>query len=205
MTESDLRDAIVATALAQVGKPYIWGADNPKTGFDCSGLVEYAYKVNGVAIPHNSVAQYNAGTPVDQPQKADPVFFQGSDPPAPGHEAMYVGGGVVVVAPHSGANVQTTTLAYMRQYDRYYGARSFLGPGTANPAPPTGSPGGAGQIAAGAAAGCLLYALPSLLGIDPDRPVCRKRPTCRDYARTHSRARSWLRVLTCNPITTRSG
>src|SRR5436309_13571890 len=46
----------VNTALAQVGKPYVWGGAGPNS-FDCSGLVQYSYKAAGVSLPHSSRMQ----------------------------------------------------------------------------------------------------------------------------------------------------
>ena len=154
---SALRSAIVATALRQVGKPYVWGADNPKIGFDCSGLVEYAYAANGVTIPHNSVAQWDACQHIDrsQLQRGDPVFFVGSDPPSPGHEAMFIGGGQVIVAPHSGARVEVMPLV---AFTDYVGSGNFLGDAAAA----TGAPSPAPSTVAAAGVGCATIVLGAL-------------------------------------------
>jgi cell wall-associated NlpC family hydrolase len=89
-------------ALAQVGKPYVWGATGPDT-FDCSGLTEWSWLQAGVAIPRVASAQqaWAAPVPVSQLQPGDFVFFGN---PAH-HVGVYVGNGMMVNAPHSGATV----------------------------------------------------------------------------------------------------
>ncbi|MCU4185716.1 LysM peptidoglycan-binding domain-containing protein [Acidiferrimicrobium sp. IK] len=100
----------VRVALAQVGKPYQWGGAGPSS-FDCSGLVLYAWAAAGVSLPHYTVSQMQATTPVSegQLQPGDIVFYGGS---APSHDAMYIGGGQVVSANTTGTNVQTQPLTY---------------------------------------------------------------------------------------------
>jgi NlpC/P60 family len=114
---------VVVTAKAQVGKPYLFGGDTPK-GFDCSGLVKYAYEQHGVELPHNTVAQYNKGRKVKHGlRQGDAVFFRGAAPPYPDHEGMYVGDGFFVEAPHTGAKVRVSKLA---GYPGYMGARRYV-------------------------------------------------------------------------------
>ena len=66
----------VATALAQQGDPYSWGAAGPGA-FDCSGLTMYAWASAGVALPHSSSAQYGVGMHISRSQvrAGDLVFF----------------------------------------------------------------------------------------------------------------------------------
>src|SRR5262249_36950965 len=88
----------VGGALGGEGVPYVWGGSSPG-GFDCSGLVMWAYSQVGVSLPHSSYAQYNMGVsvPRDQLEPGDLVFFDGL-----GHEGLYIGGGMFVHAPHTG-------------------------------------------------------------------------------------------------------
>ncbi|MDQ6838756.1 MAG: LysM peptidoglycan-binding domain-containing protein [Actinomycetota bacterium] len=99
--------AAVQTALAQVGTPYVYGGASPG-GFDCSGLIMYAWAHAGVQLPHYSGAQYGAMAHISMRdlQPGDVVFF--ADPGE--HEAMYIGGGKIVEAPHTGADVRVVPL-----------------------------------------------------------------------------------------------
>ena len=83
----------VDTALAQQGKPYVWGGTGPG-GYDCSGLTWSAYQAAGVEIPRTSRAQSTAGYYVDRAslQPGDLIFFY--DPV--GHVGMYIGDGLMV-------------------------------------------------------------------------------------------------------------
>jgi cell wall-associated NlpC family hydrolase len=98
---------VVGYAMSMLGKPYVWGGASPSTGFDCSGLVMWAYAQIGVSLPHSSYAQYGYGSPVSrsQLQPGDLVFFDGL-----GHEGIYVGGGNFIHAPHTGDVVKISSM-----------------------------------------------------------------------------------------------
>jgi cell wall-associated NlpC family hydrolase len=112
-----------------LGVPYVWGGESPK-GFDCSGLLQYVWKQQGVEIPRTTYDQFKTGTPVNanQLQPGDAVFFKGSDSKTvggevlPGHVAIYIGQGKVIQAPHTGSNVQITALT---QIPGFMGARRY--------------------------------------------------------------------------------
>ncbi|HEX8861280.1 MAG TPA: NlpC/P60 family protein [Actinomycetes bacterium] len=94
----------VAYAKAQLGKPYIWGAEGP-SGFDCSGLTMTAWKSAGVSIPRVSRAQYGIGRHINSMSALEPgdlVFF--GHPIH--HVGMYVGNGTMIEAPYTGASVR---------------------------------------------------------------------------------------------------
>jgi peptidoglycan DL-endopeptidase CwlO len=99
-------DALRA-ALTRQGAPYVWGATGPRT-FDCSGLVQWAYRQIGIAMPRVAAAQQQVGIPVtpDQAQPGDLVFF--GDPAY--HVGIYVGGGQFLEAPQSGDVVKVAPL-----------------------------------------------------------------------------------------------
>lgn len=99
-----------AIALAQVGKPYVWGATGPSS-FDCSGLTQWSYRQVGVSLPRTTVPQSQTGTAVSpsQLQPGDLVFFYSSA----SHVGIYVGNGMVVHAPQPGQNVKVTAMKYM--------------------------------------------------------------------------------------------
>jgi peptidoglycan DL-endopeptidase CwlO len=111
---------VVGIALSYVGVPYVWAGASP-SGFDCSGLVMYAYAQMGVSLPHSSYAMWNVGVPVpsDQLEPGDLVFFNGL-----GHVGIYVGNGYFVHAPHTGTFVQVSSLA---GDPSFVGARRILG------------------------------------------------------------------------------
>jgi cell wall-associated NlpC family hydrolase len=96
-------------AKQQVGKPYEWGADGPSS-FDCSGLTMMAWRQAGISIDHYSVAQYGEGDHVSRAdlRAGDLVFFatDTSDASTIHHVGIYAGNGMMINAPHTGANVR---------------------------------------------------------------------------------------------------
>jgi cell wall-associated NlpC family hydrolase len=102
-----LGERAVKIALKAVGFPYRWGGASPASGFDCSGLVRWAYGRLGVDLPHSSYALYGRGRYVrgSRMKPGDLVFFSGL-----GHVGLYVGHGRMVHAPHSGSRVQVVAL-----------------------------------------------------------------------------------------------
>ncbi|MDQ5873845.1 MAG: NlpC/P60 family protein [Actinomycetota bacterium] len=102
----------VEAALDQVGEPYQWGAAGPDS-FDCSGLTMWSWAQAGVALPHNSGAQYAATTRVDQSEwEPGDLIFAGSPIH---HVGMYIGNGQMVEAPYTGATVRVVS-AYRSDY-----------------------------------------------------------------------------------------
>jgi cell wall-associated NlpC family hydrolase len=105
----------VAVALAQLGSPYVWGASGPGT-FDCSGLTSFAYAAAAVTIPRVSRAQFAAyaSHPVDPLHlvPGDLVFFADTptNPATIHHVGMYIGKGLMVEAPHTGAVVRISSI-----------------------------------------------------------------------------------------------
>ncbi len=91
----------LAAAFSQLGKPYAYGAAGPGA-YDCSGLVMWAFAHAGVALPHSAAGQYGYGTHVglSQLQPGDLVFYGGGG--SIGHVGIYVGGGEMIDANHSG-------------------------------------------------------------------------------------------------------
>jgi peptidoglycan DL-endopeptidase CwlO len=90
----------VHVACGEIGKPYVWAAAGPNT-FDCSGLMVYAWGKAGKVLRHYTRWQWEDGTPITRAQlrPGDLVFFF---PPTLHHVGMYVGGGWMVNAPHTG-------------------------------------------------------------------------------------------------------
>jgi hypothetical protein len=140
---SDLQ-RLIAWGFAQVGKPYVWGADGPD-GFDCSGLTQSMFAAVGIKLPRRSQEQRNAGVgvPLGQIQPGDLVTFTyQSGPLNPGpanHVAVYAGGGKVLEASRPGTPVRLSPLD-TAHVDR---VRRVLGTG-AGGAIPTSLPTGGG-------------------------------------------------------------
>ena len=105
--------AAVAEARRHLGTPYKWGGDSPG-GFDCSGLVQYCYKVVGVSLPRTTSQQINKGKSISQDnlQVGDLVF------PNSGHVGLYVGDGKFIHAPKAGDVVKISSV-----YSFYAGRR----------------------------------------------------------------------------------
>lgn len=111
---------VVKVALAQQGKPYVWGKAGPDS-FDCSGLVVYAFKKGAnIDLPHFTGALWNKGSRVpskEQLMLGDLVF------PSPSHVGIYVGNNQYVNAPRTGFNVRVNTIP------SFWGARRINVPG----------------------------------------------------------------------------
>ncbi len=115
-------DQVIAAAQAELGKPYVFGTEGPNT-FDCSGLTAYAMAQAGISLPHNAAEQQKMTTRVATPAPGDLVFF--GDPAY--HVGLYIGGGKMISAPHSGATVHITDVGTPTNYGRVKG----LGAGVA--------------------------------------------------------------------------
>jgi cell wall-associated NlpC family hydrolase len=106
--------AIWAAAL-EIGVPYVWGGETPlpdrSAGFDCSGLVQWAYGKAGIALPRTAQDQYDAVTPVPASavQPGDLVFWNDGTTSVQ-HVAIYVGQGLVLEAPSTGSVVSYAPL-----------------------------------------------------------------------------------------------
>ncbi len=95
----------VRAAESQLGVPYVWGAEDPGIGFDCSGLTAWAWSQAGVYLPHYSGAQMadSVPVPISDLQPGDLLFYGpgGSD-----HVAMYVGSAMMIEATFPGTVVR---------------------------------------------------------------------------------------------------
>ena len=102
----------VAAARSMLGVPYVAFQASPSRGFDCSGLTMWAWAQAGVSLPHQSGMQYasNPHVPKDQAQPGDLVFFYSPI----SHVGMYIGGGMMIDAPHTGALVRLVPVRWNR-------------------------------------------------------------------------------------------
>jgi cell wall-associated NlpC family hydrolase len=119
---TDVGGRAVAIAAQYLGVPYRWGGASPMTGFDCSGLTMFVYAQLGIHLGHYTGTQLRQGVPVPPAmlRPGDLVFFDGSAFGTPGHEGIYIGGGMFIHAPHTGDVVKISSLASYA--DRYVGA-----------------------------------------------------------------------------------
>jgi len=110
-------------ALRAVGVPYRWGGSSPAGGFDCSGLVYWAYGRLGISVPHSSYALYGLGrnVPRSRLKPGDVLFFSGL-----GHVGLYIGRGRMVHAPYSGRTVEIVPLGRSHYGSRLIGARRLV-------------------------------------------------------------------------------
>lgn len=102
--------AAARAARGAVGLPYVWGANGP-SGFDCSGLTQWAYAQAGVSLPRTSQAQRYAGqqVPLSEARPGDLVAYRDDA----SHIGMYMGNGQVVHAPYPGASVRYDPVGMM--------------------------------------------------------------------------------------------
>ena len=119
----------IQTASQFLGQGYVQGGNNPQTGFDCSGLVQYAYGVAGVQLPRLSEQQYYATMPIDgsQARRGDLVFFSrtyndGSnfDPKSMTQVGIYLGNGKMLDAQGNGIVIENVS-DFGQSYPTYYG------------------------------------------------------------------------------------
>ncbi len=121
--------------MNQIGKPYHWGGTSPRTGFDCSGLVWYAYKdLVKFRIPRTANEMYHLrdAAPVNRGEleSGDLVFFRTQGRGTADHVGVYVGNGKFIQSPRSGQEIQITSLSEDYWQRHYVGARRVMTPRT---------------------------------------------------------------------------
>jgi cell wall-associated NlpC family hydrolase len=110
----------VNVALAQLGKPYLWGGRGPDR-FDCSGLISYAYRQASIGTPPTTSWGYPTSTKFRKISRAE--VGAGDVLWKPGHVALAVNNSQLVEAPHTGAVVRTGSIdgRGFRMYLRWIG------------------------------------------------------------------------------------
>lgn len=100
-------------AMSALGTPYVWGGSSDTAGFDCSGLVVWAYSQVGVAVPRTAAEQFNATTRIEEADllPGDLVFFENTAGPGITHVGIYVGNGYMLNAPAENHVVQLMALS----------------------------------------------------------------------------------------------
>ena len=116
---SQASEYVIRRASSQMGVPYSWGGGNANgptngidsgagtVGFDCSGLILYAFAGVGIKLPHYSGAQYNMGRqiPSSQMRRGDVIFY---GPGGSQHVTLYLGNGQMLEAPYTGSTVKVS-------------------------------------------------------------------------------------------------
>jgi cell wall-associated NlpC family hydrolase len=108
-TSSPAAARALTWALARVGTPYRWGGSGPD-GFDCSGLVQAAYAVAGIGLPRVAQAQFDAGPPATGGLVPGDLVFFGAGAHGVDHVGIALGDGLMVDAPHTGADVRVEAI-----------------------------------------------------------------------------------------------
>jgi cell wall-associated NlpC family hydrolase len=110
--------AIADVAMGMVGTRYLYGGTDPELGFDCSGLVYYAYGQAGYRVPRSSRELFRAARKISvgEADPGDLMFFQ--DQAKLSHVGIYLGDGLFVHAPATGKNVAVASLdsSYYREH-----------------------------------------------------------------------------------------
>jgi cell wall-associated NlpC family hydrolase len=98
---------VLSRAMSKIGVPYVWGGTGPDA-FDCSGLMQWAYKQVGVRLPRTSRAQSHVGTSVSKGdlRPGDLVFYYSPV----SHVGMYIGNGKIVHASEPGEPVKVSNV-----------------------------------------------------------------------------------------------
>ncbi|MDP4103487.1 MAG: LysM peptidoglycan-binding domain-containing protein [Bacillota bacterium] len=115
--------AVIDEAKKYIGVPYVWGGSTP-AGFDCSGLVNYVFNKEGVAVPRTVATLWAAEKPVSAPILGDLVFFDINQTGTPTHVGIYIGDNKFIHAGSNGVTISDLTLTYWKT--RYLGAKTAL-------------------------------------------------------------------------------
>jgi cell wall-associated NlpC family hydrolase len=138
--------SVVNEAKKYLGIPYVWGGTNPKTGLDCSGLVQLVYHNLGIDLPRVSYQQARAGTAVPSLAQAKPGDLLAFGSPVH-HIAIYIGDGKMIEAPHTGEDVRISKV-----YETPTAIRRILPSGSTATSPAAGAApvaAGSGSLRAG--------------------------------------------------------
>ena len=120
-------NALIQTALSLEGVPYQWGGDQPSTGFDCSGFVQYVLGQHNITAPRTAAEQFLIGWQVElaQIRAGDLVFFSTVAPGA-SHVGLVVSNEEFVHAPAASGVVRVERVRASYWLARYVGARRIF-------------------------------------------------------------------------------
>lgn len=119
--------------IEQLGKPYRWGGASPTTGFDCSGLIYYAYRnLVNIKLPRtaNEMYHFRDAPPIakNNLQRGDLVFFRIHGVTAADHVGVYLGNGKFIQSPRTGSDIRISQLSSSYWQEHYVGARRVITP-----------------------------------------------------------------------------
>lgn len=125
----------MSTLMKQLGKPYVWGGTSPRIGFDCSGLVYFAYHgllTEGMLRTANGMYRRARGKTITQSQlrRGDLIFFRIHTQQNADHVGVYLGDGKFIESPRTGEDIRISTLNDPFWQDHYLGAKRVLTPET---------------------------------------------------------------------------
>lgn len=139
---AEIADGAIRLGERYIGTSYAWGGESPRTGFDCSGFVQYVFGQQGIALPRVSRQQAHAGLPLTPSlsglARGDLMFFAGDDGRID-HVAIYAGDGRILHSTSSGGGVRYDDLSSSRgRWFRTHlvAARRVIAPG-GDPATPS--------------------------------------------------------------------
>ncbi|CNI00793.1 putative lipoprotein [Yersinia frederiksenii] len=129
------KQTAMSKLMKQVGKPYRWGGSSPNTGFDCSGLIYYAYKdVIRIKMPRTANEMYHLrdAAPVKRAEleSGDLVFFNIANRGVADHVGVYLGNGKFIQSPRTGEEIRISMMNNDYWQDHYVGARRVVTPKT---------------------------------------------------------------------------
>jgi cell wall-associated NlpC family hydrolase len=114
--DAELGSRVVQLAQNWLGVPYVFGGCS-RGGVDCSCLVQNVYAAVGIRLPRVAVDQFNAISPISEPQPGDLVFFANTYEPGISHVGIYIGNGLQINAPTTGEVVSVASV-----FTGYWGA-----------------------------------------------------------------------------------
>lgn len=122
---SEAYQMLMSEVIKYNGWPYAWGGSIPSTSFDCSGLMQYAFRKLGYDLPRTAAEQHSHSIPVADPQPGDLVFFKGTNPSRPAssitHVGIYVDEQRMYDANNSGIGYSNWSTGYWKQHFAGFG------------------------------------------------------------------------------------
>lgn len=127
------KQTAISKLMGQMGKPYQWGGSSPGTGFDCSGLIYYAYKdIVKIKMPRtaNEMFHLRDAAPIKRSEleMGDLVFFRINNRGTADHVGVYIGNGKFIQSPRTGEEIRISQLSNDYWQNHYIGARRVVTP-----------------------------------------------------------------------------